>query len=230
VLAAGSRHSEQERSNALESLCRGYWYPVYAFIRRCGHAPEAAQDLTQGVFLSVLDRTFFSRAAQDKGRFRNFLLGAVKHYLADSRDRERALKRGGGAPLLAFDFDSGESAYLREPSHWETPERIFQRKWARAVLDRVLGNLRDDFVKGGNLSQFDRLQGYLGGSDQPRVPALAQELGISEAALKSSIHRLRQRYRDLLRNEVAATVDQPAEVDEELRFLLRAISTRTAEV
>jgi RNA polymerase sigma-70 factor (ECF subfamily) len=230
IVAAESSHSEQERRDALESLCRSYWYPVYAFIRRYGHAPEAAQDLTQGFFLGVLERTFFSRAAQDKGRFRNFLLGAVKHYLMDSGDRERALKRGGGVPLLAFDFDSGESAYLREPSHGETPERIFQRKWARAVLDRVLGNLRDEFVKDGRLNQFDRLQAYLGGSDQPRVAELAQELGISEPALKSSIHRLRQRYRDLLRNEVTATLDKPAEVDEELRFLLRAISTRTAEV
>jgi DNA-directed RNA polymerase specialized sigma24 family protein len=149
VIAAGSSHTEQERRNAPETLCRTYWHPVYAFICRRGHPPEEAQNLTQGLFLGVLTGAFFSRATQDKGQFRNFLLGAVKHYLADSAGRERALKRSGGAALLAFDFDSGESADLREPSHAETPERIFQRKWARAVLDRVVSNLRDEFVKGG---------------------------------------------------------------------------------
>jgi DNA-directed RNA polymerase specialized sigma24 family protein len=230
VIAAGANPTGQESREALESLCRGYWYPVYVFIRRHGSPPEQAQDLTQEFFLGVLDGAFFSRAVQSKGRFRNFLLGAVKHHLADSGDRERALKRGGGVSTLSFDFDAGESAYLREPSHGETPERIFQRKWAWAVLDRVVGDLRDEFLHHGKLDHFDRLKGYLGGSGQPRVAELAQELGVGEPALKSSIHRMRRRYRDLLRNEVAATLDNPADVDEELRFLLQAISTRTAEV
>lgn len=226
-MAAGYKQSEQQRRDALETLCRCYWSPVYAFVRRRGHASEEAKDLTQGFFLGVLRGAFFSRAAQDKGRFRNFLLGAVKNYLADSGDRENALKRGGGAAPLPFDFESGELAYLREPSHEETPERIFQRKWARAVLERVVGNLRDEFVKNGNPSHFDRLRSYLGRTGDTKVAELAREFGVTEPALKSSIYRLRLRYRDLLRHEVAATLDNPAEVDEELRFLLQAISTRT---
>jgi len=230
VAAAGTPRSEQERREALESLCRSYWYPVYAFIRHQGREAEEAKDLTQEFFLGVLGGSFFSRAAQEKGRFRNFLLGAVKHYLSDSSDRERAWKRGRGAPLLPFDFDFGESAYLCEPSHGETPERIFQRKWARAVLDRAVGNLREEFVNDGKSDRFERLKGFLGGSGPVKVAELAQEFGVSEPALKSSIHRLRMRYRDLLRDEVAATLDNPAEVDEELRFLLRAISVRTSEV
>lgn len=230
VVTAGKGQPELERQVALESLCQDYWYPIYAFIRRRGHPREEAEDLTQDFFLHVLRGAFFARAAPEKGRFRSFLLGAVKHYLADSGDRQRALKRGGGAAPLPFDIDSGESTYLREPSHAETPERIFQRKWARAVLDRVVGNLRAEFLKEGKLEQFDRMKGYLTGSHEDKYAALAKELGVGETALKSSIHRLRMRYREFLHAAVAATVADRSEVDEELRFLLRAISTRVEEV
>lgn len=203
---------------------------MYAFIRRRGHTPEEAQDLTQEFFLRVMAGTFFARATPEKGRFRAFLLGAVKNFLADSGDCQRALKRGGGTAPLPFDFEAGESNYLREPRDDETPERIFLRKWARAVLDRVVGNLRGEFHKDGKLDQFQHLKGYLTGSVEGRYADVARELDISEPALKSSIHRLRQRHRDLLRAEVASTVADSSEVERELRFLLQAVSTRSAEV
>jgi DNA-directed RNA polymerase specialized sigma24 family protein len=230
VIAAGSDQTDVERGAALESLCRGYWYPVYAFIRRRGNSPEDAQDLTQEFFLRVLSGSFFARASAEKGRFRGFLLGAVKNFLADSHDRDKALKRGGGVAPLPFDFATGESVYMREPGHNETPERIFQRKWARSLLDRVLFGLQDEFLRGGKLDHFNRLRGVLAGSGEVKYADLARELGIGEAALKSAIQRLRKRHRELLRAEVAATVADPAEVDEELRFLLQAISTRSQEV
>ena len=230
VLAASADPSSQQRRDALESLCRAYWSPVYAFIRRRGYPAEKAKDLTQDFFLGVLGGAFFSRASQDKGRFRNFILGAVKNYVADSGDRERALKRGGGAEMLPFDFDSSESAYLREPGSGETPERIFQRKWARAVLDCAMNNLRGELVRMGREQHFDRLRIYLGAAGQPPIAELARDLGVTEPALKSSIHRLRVQYREALRREVGATLESSTEIDEELRFLLRAISTSAAEV
>jgi len=230
VLAAGSEPTGVDRQAALESLCHGYWLPIYAFIRRRGHAPDDAQDLTQEFFLRVLGGSFMARATPDKGRFRSFLLGTVKHFLSDAMDRSMALKRGGGVAELPFDFDSGERMYAREPSHAETPERIFQRKWARAVLDAAVGKLREEFERDGKLDLFQGLKSFVGGAGGERYTDAAAGLGLSEPALKSAIHRLRKRYRDLLREEVAATVADASEVDEELRFLLQAISTRVAEV
>jgi len=228
VLAAGANPAKPERGQALEHLCRSYWYPVYGFIRRRGHPPERAQDLTQEVFLRLLSGSFFERADPVKGRFRSFLLGAVKNFLADADDRENSQKRGGGLTPLSFDFETGESDYAREPRHEETPERIFQRRWARAVLDRVVASLQDEFRDQGKIEQFQQLKGYLAGGDL-KYAELAQELSLSESGIKSAIRRLRLRYRDLLRAEVASTVADPSEVDEELRFLLRAISSQPLE-
>jgi RNA polymerase sigma factor (sigma-70 family) len=225
VVAAGDKENI-ERGEALESLCGSYWYPVYAFIRRRGYPPEQAQDLTQEFFVRVLSGTFFERANPDKGRFRSFLLGAVKNFLADANDREKSKKRGGGVRMLTFDFKTGESNYSREPKHEETPERIFQRRWARALLDRVVANLRDEHESKGNLVQFNRLKGYLAGDGDSKYAELARELQLTESGIKSAIRRLRQRYRDLLRAEVASTVADSAEVDEELRFLLQSMSAQ----
>jgi DNA-directed RNA polymerase specialized sigma24 family protein len=186
--------------------------------------------LPRSFFLRVLSGSFFERANPGKGRFRSFLLGAVKNFLADERDREKTQKRGGGLASLPFDFETGESNYLREPRHEETPERIFQRKWARALLDRVVNKLRDEFLKEDKLEQFEKLKAYMVGSGDLKYVELARQLDVSEAALKSAIHRLRQRYRNLLRAEVAATVADSEEINEELRFLLRAVSVQPAEV
>jgi RNA polymerase sigma factor (sigma-70 family) len=224
VIAAGGTESPLERGAALENLCRAYWYPVYAFIRRRDHAQEQAQDLTQEFFVRVLGGTFFERADPNKGRFRSFLLGAVTNFLADAKDRERSQKRGGGTPALSFDFETGESNYAREPRHEETPERIFQRRWARTLLDRVVSHLESEFQSTGKGDLFRNIKGCLAGEGDGRYAELAQKLHLSESGVKSAVRRMRQRYRTLLRDEVMSTVADPGEVDEELRFLLQAIT------
>lgn len=230
VIAAGGSHSSPDRAAALERLCAGYCSPVYAFIRRRGHSCEQAQDLTQEFFLRILDGAFFERANPEKGRFRSFLLGSVQNFLSDASDRERSQKRGGGAIPLSFDFVTGELDYAREPRHSETPERIFQRKWARTVLDRVMVSLSHEFATEGKLPLFQRLKGYLTGDGDAKYAELGIELHLTESGVKSAIRRLRQRYRDLLRAEVISTVADPAEVDDELQFLLRAMGTQDLEV
>lgn len=229
VIHAGSDVPSLERAGALESLCGGYWYPVYAFIRRRGHSPEQAQDLTQEFFLRIMKGVFFERANPEAGRFRNFLLGAVQNFLADASDREKSQKRGGGVLPFSLDFVNGESNYGREPRHLETPERIFQRKWARALLDRVMENLSAEFAANGKLDLFHRLKFYLTGDGGLKYAELGAALQLSESGVKSAIRRMRQRYRDLLREQVEATVADPSEVDDELQFLLRAISARDPE-
>ncbi len=230
VIDAGATHSSLERAGALALLCDAYWYPVYAFIRRRGYSPEEAQDLTQEFFLGILDGVFFQRANPEKGRFRSFLLGAVQNFLSDVSDRERSQKRGGGVAPLSFNFETGESNYAREPAHTETPERIFQRKWARTLLDRSMGSLSGEFDANGKLDVFNRLKGYLTGDGEVKYAELGAGLNLSESGVKSAIRRMRQRYRDLLREEVLSTVAGHSEVDDELQFLLRAISTQSQEV
>jgi RNA polymerase sigma-70 factor (ECF subfamily) len=226
VLRAGSSDSGRQQREALESLCVNYWLPVYGYIRRQGNSPENAQDLTQDFFLHVLGGTFLTRANPERGRFRSFMLGALKNYLSDSRDRERAVKRGGATEFLPLDFESGEASLQREPSHSDTPERVFQRRWARAVLDAALARLRQEFVQQGKAGLFDSLKVHLSSSSLPGAANAADELGLTESAVKSALYRMRRRYRDVLREEVAATVDDFDGVDEELRFLLQAASSR----
>jgi RNA polymerase sigma-70 factor (ECF subfamily) len=223
VLAAGDPNSSDCR-DAIAFLCATYWYPLYAFIRRRGHAAPEAQDLIQEFFARFLARHYFDRADPEKGNFRTFLLTCLKCFLADEKDRDNAQKRGGGVAPLPFEISTAESLYTREPAHNETPERIYERRWARALLDRVYGRLRDEFVRHGRLDHFNHLKAYLVGSGDAPYGDLATKLGITEGALKTGIHRLRKRYRDLLREEVAATVADPQSVDAELRFLASAMS------
>lgn len=225
VLQAGSSDSGRQRE-ALESLCLNYWLPVYGYIRRQGNSPENARDLTQDFFLHILGGAFLMRANPERGRFRGFLLGALKNYLNDARDRERAVKRGGVAEFLPLDFELGEASLQREPSHSDTPERVFQRSWARAVLDAALARLREEFVQHGKEGLFDTLKVHLSSVPPPGAVNDAGDLGLSESALKSALYRIRRRYRDVLREEVAATLDDVEGVDEELRFLLQAASSR----
>ncbi len=228
VVAAGDL-TRPESKAALASLCEGYWYPLYAYVRRQGHEPDAACDLTQDFFVRLLSGSFFERANPEKGKFRSFLLGALKHFLLDYSIGQRALKRGGGMTPLPFEMRDGESIYMRELQHGETPERIYERRWARAVLDRVVATLRAEFVKHGRLDHFQHLKVYLAGQAEAPYAELARKLDMSESSLKSGIHRLRKRYRDLLRSEVAATVSDPSEVDAELRYLILALSAKQAE-
>jgi RNA polymerase sigma-70 factor (ECF subfamily) len=223
VVAAGDPHRKEARS-ALVSLCEIYWYPLYAYLRRRGHPADQAQDLTQEFFMRVLEGRYLDRANPEKGRFRSFILSSLKFFVADEGDRGRALKRGGGA-LVPFEFSSGEERYEREPAHDETPERIFERRWALSVLDRVIERLRNEFVLHGHPEHFERLKVFLLGHSDAPYAALAREMNTSEGALKVAIHRLRKRYRELFRQEIADTVADPAEVESELQYLA-AVLTR----
>jgi len=224
VIAAGDPHRKETQS-ALVSLCENYWYPLYAYLRRRGYPADQAQDLTQEFFIRMLEGRYLDRADPEKGRFRSFLLTCMKFFVADEEDRNRALKRGGGA-VLPLELSSGEELYQREPAHDETPERIFERRWALSVLDRVVERLRCEFVQHGCPEHFDRLKVFLLGQSDAPYSALAREMNTSEGALKVAIHRLRKRYRELFRQEIADTVADPGEVESELRFLAAALTRK----
>ena len=224
VVAAGDPRRKEARS-ALVSLCENYWYPLYAYLRRCGHPADQSQDLTQEFLTRVLEGRYLDRANPAKGRFRSFLLTSLKFFVADEEDRQRARKRGGGV-LVPLEFSSGEDRYQREPAHDETPERIFDRRWALSVLDRVVEKLRDEFVQHGRPEHFERLKVFLLGQSDAPYATLAREMNTSEGALKVAVHRLRKRYRELFRQEIADTVADPAEVESELRYLAVALTAK----
>ena len=224
LVAAAGDPERKEAKSALVSLCESYWYPLYAYLRRRGHPADEAQDLTQEFFMRVLEGRYLDHADPDRGRFRSFILTCLKFFVADEKDRDRALKRGGGA-VLSLEFALGEERYLREPAHDETPERIFERHWVLSMLDRVMGKLRDEFLQHGRPEHFDRLKVFLLGQSEAPYAALAEEMKTSEGALKVAIHRLRKRYRELFRQEIADTVADPADVESELRYLA-AVLTR----
>jgi RNA polymerase sigma-70 factor (ECF subfamily) len=223
VVAAGDPHRKEARS-ALVDLCENYWYPLYAYLRRRGYSADEAQDLTQEFFVRVLEGRYLDRADPEKGRFRSFILTSLKFFVADEEDRQRARKRGGGV-LVPLEFSSGEERYQREPAHHETPERIFERRWALSLLDRVVERLRNEFVHHGRPEHFERLKMFLLGQSDAPYATLAREMNTSEGALKVAIHRLRKRYRELFRQEIADTVVDPTEVESELRYLA-AVLTR----
>jgi RNA polymerase sigma factor (sigma-70 family) len=224
VVAAGDPQRKEARS-ALVSLCENYWYPLYAYLRRRGYSADEGQDLTQEFFVRVLEGRYLDRADPEKGRFRSFILTSLKFFVADEEDRHRARKRGGGV-LVPLEFSSGEERYQREPAHDETPERIFERRWALSVLDRVVEKLRDEFVQHGRPEHFERLKVFLLGQSDASYAALACEMNTSEGALKVAIHRLRKRYRELFRQEIADTVADPAEVESELRYLASVLTRK----
>jgi RNA polymerase sigma factor (sigma-70 family) len=222
VVAARDPQRKETRA-ALVSLCENYWYPLYAYLRRRGYPADQAQDLTQEFFVRVLEGRYLDRADPEKGRFRSFILTSLKFFVADEADRHRAQKRGGGI-VVPLEFSAGEDRYQHEPAHDETPERIFERRWALAVLDRVVERLRNEFVLHGRPAHFDRLKVFLLGQSDAPYAALALEMNTSEGALKVAIHRLRKRYRELFRQEIADTVADPAEVESELRFLAAVLT------
>lgn len=224
VLTAGHSDTTHARA-ALEKLCQTYWYPLYAYVRRRGHSPADAQDLTQAFFARLLERNWVGRADQQKGRFRSFLLSALNHFLADEWDRVRAQKRGGGVAPLPLQFDTAETRYGHEPADQVTPESSYERRWALTLLDEVLHRLRSEYEQEGRAELFAALHPCLVGdrTSQPYAE-LAVELGVSEGTVKSAVHRLRQRYRQLLRDEIAQTVAESGEVDEELRHLFAVLA------
>ena len=225
VVAAADPQRKEARS-ALVSLCEGYWYPLYAYIRRRGYPADQAQDLTQEFFIRVLEGRYLDRADPEKGRFRSFHVDLAEILCGRRRrppSRAKTRRRGAWCPL---EFSSGEERYQREPAHDETPERIFERRWALSVLDRVVERLRNEFVHHGRPEHFERLKVFLLGQSDAPYAALAREMNTSEGALKVAIHRLRKRYRELFRQEIADTVADPAEVESELRFLAAALTRR----
>jgi RNA polymerase sigma factor (sigma-70 family) len=225
VVSAGSDSSPEGRA-ALESLCAAYWYPLYAFERRGGTAAEDARDMVQGFFAELLEKDYLAQADRERGRFRTFLITAFRHFASKARERERALKRGGGRPNLPLDFEDGESRYLREPSDERTPERLFERRWALTLLDEAMARLRAEHAAAGRGELFEALRGCLGAGGRETGPyaGIGARLGMSEGAVKVAVHRLRRRYRDVLRAAIAETVADPSEVDDEIRHLMEALS------
>ena len=224
VLAAG-RTDTTNAQYALTRLCQSYWYPLYAYVRRRGHSPQDAEDLTQDFFARFLAQKWVERADREKGRFRTFLLSAMSYFLSNEWDKARAQKRGGGAPLLPLEFDQAETRFSREPVDNFSPEQHFERRWVMALLEQVLSRLRGEYEQDGRGQIFAQLNPCLVGdrTSQPYA-ALAAKLGMSEGAVKSTVHRLRHRYRELLREEIAHTVAGPGEVEEELRYLFAVLA------
>jgi RNA polymerase sigma-70 factor (ECF subfamily) len=223
VLAAGHNSSPGAQA-ALERLCKIYWHPLYAYVRRSGRSPEDAQDLTQDFFARLLRKDYLRHADRQRGKFRTFLIASLKRFLVNDWEKGRAQKRGGGQPVLSLDLDKTEACYQAEPSDESTPEKVFEKRWAVAVLEQVLLHLREEFTSKGKAEQFERLKVLLWGEKgSPPQAQVAAELGMTEGALQVAVHRLRQRYRELLRLEVAQTVSSPAELDEELRHLIAVI-------
>lgn len=224
VLAAGRNETTQSRG-ALEQLCRVYWYPLYAHVRRRGRSPEDAQDLTQEFFARLLERQWLARADRACGRFRTFLLVALERFLANEWDRARAQKRGGGVPTLPLQWDTAETRYGREPADPRTPEQAFERRWAIALLDEVLRRLEAEQQAEGKADQFAALKPCLAGESASLSYAqIADATGLSEGAVKVAVHRLRHRYRELLRAEIAQTVGLAEDVDAEMRHLFQVLS------
>src|SRR5580658_4615133 len=197
ILSAMDKHRPTEATDAREKLCRVYWPPLYAYVRRLGESPHDAQDLTQEFFARFLDKDYLAAVDQAKGRFRSFMLAALKHFLSNERDKQRAQKRGGGHALVPIDFHNAESQGGFEPAQNLTPEAIFQRRWASALLEQALARLRGEYAAAGKESVFEQLKQTLTeGRGAIAYAGLAAQLEISEAAVKMAVHRLRQRYRE----------------------------------
>jgi RNA polymerase sigma-70 factor (ECF subfamily) len=209
----------------LETLCQTYWRPVYVFIRRRGHDREQAEDLTQEFFTLLLEKNYLIAANRERGRFRSFLLIAVKHFLANQWDREHAAKRGGRHIRISMDSLEVENWYLPAVVDEVTPETLFERRWAESLLEHVMSRLHTEFESAGKADEFEKLSMFLSrDSEDVRYTQLADEMGMSVGALRMAVHRLRRNYRRLLREEIAQTVSDPEQTDEELRHLLEILT------
>jgi len=222
VLAA--RGESPEARAALEELCRTYWQPIYAFVRRQGAEPEEAKDLTQGFFALLLERRDFDTVRKEKGRLRSYLLTSLKHFLTNERNRAMAIKRGKGQRLISLDeFRQGEGAGF-EPADTATADQIYERRWAMTVLNQVLARLEEEHRAAGKMELFDRLQkSFNDEPDRSSQVEIAHELGMTENAVNQAFHRFRQRYRELLREEVAHTVAVAIDIEDELRHLIAVL-------
>jgi RNA polymerase sigma factor (sigma-70 family) len=223
VMASGQANSPQA-ANALQRLCSTYWYPLYAFVRRQGRSAHDAQDLTQAFFARLLEKNSLAAADRLKGKFRSFLIMALKRFLADEYDKATAQKRGGRQAPISLDEQTAEERYRFEPVDNCTPEKLFERRWAMTVLEEARAHLREEYEAAGKREMFDRLAGFYRADESTIGYAeLAALLGVSENAIRSQVHRLRRRYRQLVREEIAHTVSDPTQIDEEIRHLLAAL-------
>ncbi len=225
VLAAGGR--EQPSLEALEKLCQAYWYPLYAFVRRRGYGEEEAKDLTQSFFAKLLEKNYVADADRSRGKFRTFLLNSLSHFLANEWDKLRCQKRGGAVLSISLDADA-EERYLHEPAVGPTPERVFDRGWAETVVGVALARLRGEFDRGGgeSIQRFDIVKPFLlGGQDPTSFAEAAARMELSESGVRTVVHRMRKRFRELIRAQIAQTVSTPAQVDEEIHYLFEILSS-----
>jgi RNA polymerase sigma factor (sigma-70 family) len=224
IILASADEDTPEAAAALERLCSTYWYPLYAYVRREGHNPTDAQDLTQEFFARLLARNSLAQVAPEKGKFRSFLLTSMRHFLSDQRDRARTVKRGGRTEILSLDARQAEGRYQLEPVERLDAEKIFERRWAMTLVEQALARLRDESAAAGRTELFERLRRFVAGESDTTWGEAGAELGLSEGAMKAAVHRLRERYRVLLRDEIAQTVASPSEIEAEVRYLIRVIS------
>jgi RNA polymerase sigma factor (sigma-70 family) len=224
IMAAASGDSVVAH-DALARLCQAYWYPLYAYVRGHGYSPETAEDLTQGFFARLLERKDFERCERQKGRFRDYLLGAFRHFIADEYDKAIARKRGGGQILISFDAQDAEERFLLEPADTLSPDKIYERRWALTVLDEALARLQTEYREADKLHLYRALEAHLTRDEsKSSYAAIGLDLGLTEGAVKSALHRMRQRHRELIREEVAYTVSTAREIDEEVRYLISVLS------
>jgi RNA polymerase sigma-70 factor (ECF subfamily) len=224
VLLAGDNPSTQS-AEALATLCQAYWYPLYSFVRRQGYSPHDAEDLTQGFFAHLLEQPRLSKARREKGRFRSFLLAALRNFLADQRDKAAAQKRGGNIPIISLDAQTAEQRYHLEPSDERDPEKLFERQWALSILDRVLARLESEYGAAGKSDRFKLLHPLLLGEEEALAYSeIGRRLDMSVAAVKMAILRLRTRSRELFRAEVINTLAEEKDVADEVKRLSAALA------
>jgi len=224
IIAAARGDDPEAARAALSTLCEAYWYPLYAYIRRWGADPDAARDLTQAFFTSLLERRDIEHVTPERGRFRTFLLASAKHFLLNEAVRARAARRGGGVPPIPLAFDEAEGRYQFEPVDHATPESLYERRWALTLLERVIAVVQTKWQHAGRGPEFNVLKAsLLGEGPAGGYAAAARQLGSTEGAVKVAVHRLRKAFRAELRAAIAETVSDPAEIDEELKYLERAL-------
>ena len=224
VKKAGEAGGGDDATQALESLCSTYWYPLYAYIRRLGHPPPKSQDLTQSFFAYLLEKRLVAKADPEHGHFRSFLLGALKGFMANEWRTSQAQKRGGAAQIISFDADDAEDRYAAEPVELRNPQSLYEHAWAVSVLDEAVARLEAEYAGQGKVRLFEELHVFLQGDRGPHNYAQSGVvLGMTEGAVKVAVHRMRRRCRELLRAVVACTVSEPADVEEDLRYLQRVL-------
>jgi DNA-directed RNA polymerase specialized sigma24 family protein len=225
VVLAAQNGAVEGSAGALETLCQSYWYPLYAFARQQGRSTQDAQDLTQGFFALLLEKDYLKAVVREKGRFRSFLLVAFKRYLSKEWDRDHAQKRGGGCAAIVLDTEFAERRYLGEGAVGLPPDRIYEHRWALTLLDRAMARLRGEFDATGHTTDFEPLKGWLTASrGEISYTQVAAVLGVSEGAARVAVHRMRKRFREIFREEIAATVATAGEVEDEVRHLLSALA------